>query len=463
MGANYSIYYACGRTRQRETKDFLVNMTARDGLARNPKEKKRAEGRQMRFTSLIRNAAIVLGLVAVGGLGFAGTAAAQVSIGISVGFAPPELPVYEQPICPGDGYIWTPGYWAWDDEYQDYYWVPGTWVEAPQPGYLWTPAYWGWGGSAFIFHEGYWGPRVGFYGGIDYGYGYTGRGYEGGRWEGNRFYYNRTVNNVTNVRNVYNTTIVNNVNVTRVSYNGGNGGVNARASAQEEEAARERHVGRVAAQNQQVQEARSNRELRASENHGKPPIAATSRPGNFSGGGAVAARQGGNYNPPANRAGGNANRNDRPPSAGNNNRVENNRPENNAPRSDRPTYVHPKELPPVTRTDRPNTGNPKTDQKYQQQQEKMYQKQEQDHQKFQQNQEQDHQRVAQQQPRQQQDQARQQQAQGRQQQMEQKHQQQTQHLEQKHEQQQQKMQQRTQPRPQAPSRPQEQKHPNGKP
>ncbi len=55
------------------------------------------------------------------------SAPAQVSVGISVGFAPPELPVYEQPICPGEGYIWTPGYWAWDPDDEDYYWVPGTW------------------------------------------------------------------------------------------------------------------------------------------------------------------------------------------------------------------------------------------------------------------------------------------------------------------------------------------------
>ena len=33
-------------------------------------------------------------------------------IEISVNLAPPELPVYEQPVCPGDGYIWTPGYWG---------------------------------------------------------------------------------------------------------------------------------------------------------------------------------------------------------------------------------------------------------------------------------------------------------------------------------------------------------------
>src|ERR1700690_2800646 len=89
---------------------------------------------------------------------------AQVAVGISVGFAPPPLPYYEQPFCPGEGYIWTPGYWAWDGN--DYYWVPGTWVLAPFVGGLWTPGYWGWGGAAFFWHEGYWGPRVGFYGGI---------------------------------------------------------------------------------------------------------------------------------------------------------------------------------------------------------------------------------------------------------------------------------------------------------
>jgi hypothetical protein len=55
----------------------------------------------------------------------------------------PALPVYEQPICPAEGHIWTPGYWAYDYQDADYYWVPGTWVMAPQVGFLWTPAYWG--------------------------------------------------------------------------------------------------------------------------------------------------------------------------------------------------------------------------------------------------------------------------------------------------------------------------------
>jgi len=399
--------------------------------------------------------ALMIALAMLAGLTFSHTALAQVSIGISVGFPPPVLPVYEQPICPGDGFIWTPGYWAWDDDGDDYYWVPGTWVEAPVQGYLWTPPYWGYQGSRYVFFAGYWGPRVGFYGGIDYGFGYTGRGYEGGRWEGNRFFYNRSVNNVTNVRNVYNTTIVNNVNVTRVSYNGGNGGVNVRATQQEEQASRERHVGQVAAQNQQIQSARSNHELRATENHGRPPIAATSRPGSFSGGGVVAAREGGNYNPPANRGGNHANRpaNDNPPAnetnrpASNPNRPANasNRPENNnrVQPNDRPPYAHANQVPQHTA---PENSNANT--KYQQQQEKLIQKQQQEHQKLQHQQEQEHQKMTQQKA-----------PAAKQQQIEQRHQQQTQHMEQKHQQQQQKMDQQ-QPRQQAPAHQNQDKKPH---
>jgi hypothetical protein len=64
---------------------------------------------------------------------------------------------------------------------------------------LWTPPYWGWDGGVYIFHAGYWGATVGFYGGIAYGCGYTGAGYDGGYWRGGSFFYNRSVNNITNV------------------------------------------------------------------------------------------------------------------------------------------------------------------------------------------------------------------------------------------------------------------------
>src|SRR5271163_5032177 len=120
--------------------------------------------------------------------------ALHAQFGISITIAPPMLVTYAQPICPEDGYIWTPGYWANGSE--GYFWVPGTWVEPPEVGVLWTPGYWGWGGGAFLWNAGYWGPTVGFYGGVDYGFGYGGFGYGGGYWQSGAFYYNRSVNRV---------------------------------------------------------------------------------------------------------------------------------------------------------------------------------------------------------------------------------------------------------------------------
>jgi len=374
---------------------------------------------------------------------FSTTSFAQVAI--TVNFGPPALPVYEQPPCPAEGYIWTPGYWAWDADYDDYYWVPGTWVLAPEPGYFWTPPYWGWNGVAFAFYPGYWGPVVGFYGGIDYGYGYFGEGYRGGRWDHGRFFYNRAVNNVnvTNITNVYNdTTVINNRNVTRVSYNGGEGGITARPTPEQEQAARERHIAPVAAQTEHVQAARTNQQLRASVNHGKPDIAATPKPADFRGPGVVQAREAGApYRPPANRgATGGPSRANEPA---------NNRPGFNEP-APRPgnnarTVTHPNDLPPLERPAPRDTGNAKADQKYQQQQEKLYAKQQQERQKLQQKQDQEHQKLTKQNA----DQARQQQ-------IEQRHQQQTQQLQQRQEQQRQKAQgrpQKTQGQPRGGERP----------
>jgi WXXGXW repeat (2 copies) len=223
------------------------------------------------------------------------TAPAPIGIAVSITIPPPDLPVYDQPACPGDDYIWVPGYWAWDADNGGYYWVPGTWVLAPEPGFLWTPGYWSWGGASFLWIGGYWGPVVGFYGGVNYGFGYFGTGYVGGHWQNNHFYYNRAVTNVnvTVVHNVYNTRVGNVNVVNRVSYNGGRGGLTARPTPQQEAAARERHMGPVAAQRQQIRDARANRQLWASVNHGRPPIAATPRPDDFRGSGVMAAREAG--------------------------------------------------------------------------------------------------------------------------------------------------------------------------
>lgn len=221
---------------------------------------------------------------------------AQISVGISVGIAPPPLPYYEQPICPGEGYIWTPGYWAWDGT--DYYWVPGTWVMAPFVGGYWTPGYWGWGGSAFFWHEGYWGPEVGFYGGINYGFGYGGFGYVGGRWDHGVFAYNTAVNHV-DVNVIHNTyeQNVTRVGPGRVAYNGGTGGIQRQPTASEETAAGQRRVGPTSEQAQHDQAARSNPTQHFASNHGQPGVAATAKPGDFSHGQPTTTRPA--YRPPA--------------------------------------------------------------------------------------------------------------------------------------------------------------------
>jgi hypothetical protein len=231
-------------------------------------------------------------------MSFSAASFGQIAVGVSVRIGPPALPVYAQPICPGPGYLWTPGYWGWNDD-DGYYWVPGTWVVAPV-GLLWTPGYWGWGGGFYLWHPGYWVPHIGFYGGINYGFGYTGVGFVGGEWRGGAFFYNRSVTNVsvTNVTNVYNRTVV--VNENHVAYNGGAGGVQAHATEREEAFARERHTPALASQTEHEHMASKNRENFASQNHGRPAIAATSRPGDFSRHSAVSARAAGaEYHAPA--------------------------------------------------------------------------------------------------------------------------------------------------------------------
>ena len=247
---------------------------------------------------------LLLGVIT---LALPGTSHAGVAVGISVRIGPPVLPVYVQPPCPEPGYIWTPGYWAYGPD--GYYWVPGAWVEPPAVGVLWTPGYWGWSEGFYVWHGGYWGPHVGFYGGINYGFGYTGVGFVGGYWEGREYRYNRAVTNVnvTVIHNTYiNNTVINNRNVTRVSYNGGSGGVRAMPSAQERNWEHERHFEATSAQSHHQELARGNRDQLYSANHGNPHIAASPKAGVFEGRGVQGTR---NFNRAANNnAAGNVNR-----------------------------------------------------------------------------------------------------------------------------------------------------------
>ena len=166
----------------------------------------------------------------------------------SITVAPPEMPVYTQPACPYDGYMWTPGYWAWG--MGGYYWVPGVWLSPPRHGYLWTPGYWGFAG-------GY------------YGYGYGGSGFYGGRWEGGAFRYNTAVVNVntTVIHNTYQSNAGVSNSTSHASFNG-SGGISVQPNAQEAAAANEPHAQATSEQQSHQQAASQDKSAYASANHG---------------------------------------------------------------------------------------------------------------------------------------------------------------------------------------------------
>jgi len=159
----------------------------------------------MKFSSMLKHSigkALIAVLLSVGIMA-AAAPSARAAVFVRVGFAPPPIPIYDQPLIPGDGYMWTPGYWAWDGS--QYYWVDGAWVYPPYMGALWTPGFWGWGGGFYFWHPGYWGRTVGYYGGINYGFGYFGTGFYGGYWGSGHFFYNSAYAHVgPGFHNVYN-------------------------------------------------------------------------------------------------------------------------------------------------------------------------------------------------------------------------------------------------------------------
>jgi hypothetical protein len=154
---------------------------------------------------------------------------------------------------------------------------------------LWTPGYWGWNQGAYVWYPGYWGDHVGYYGGVNYGYGYMGVGFAGGMWRGNAFVYNSAVMRVDDryVHNTYEdrtiverTTIVNNGHV---AFSGGPGGINHQPMPEEQVAAHENHVGATSFQASHESSAMSDRSSYATQNGGHPQTLASPRPMNQGG------------------------------------------------------------------------------------------------------------------------------------------------------------------------------------
>ena len=216
------------------------------------------------------------------GLALMAPLAAWSQVSISVGIAPPPLPYYVQPPIPGDGYLWTPGYWAWDAANNDYVWVPGTWVQPPGIGLLWTPGYWGFVNGGYGWHRGYWGRNVGYYGGINYGYGYGGHGYAGGRWDSGRFRYNTAVNNIPQgrVHDVYRGSVTPRA-THQESFNGGASHYRSQPTVSERRFESAQHNEPTREQADHETRAISMPEQRMGNNHGMPQTAATQHPGGF--------------------------------------------------------------------------------------------------------------------------------------------------------------------------------------
>jgi hypothetical protein len=145
---------------------------------------------------------------------------------------------------------------------------------------LWTPPYWEFAGGGYHWHHGYWGLHIGFYGGINYGFGYVGRGFYGGYWNSGAFVYNQAVTNVntTVIRNVYNYRVTNYTPANRVSFNGGARGVQMRPSPQELAVVHDQRMAPVAAQLAQARNFAGNRAQFASANGGRPAELVASRP-----------------------------------------------------------------------------------------------------------------------------------------------------------------------------------------
>ena len=179
---------------------------------------------------------------------------ARAGVVFSVNVAPPPIAVYDQPPAPGDGYIWTPGYYQYGDH--GYYWVSGQWVLPPGVGLLWTPGYWASEHGHYGWHGGYWGNQVGFYGGVNYGNGYFGSGFNGGRWEGGEYRHNTAIVNVDreHVHNVYeDRTVVREVRGPNHSFNGGHG-INVQPTPQERQYSQAQHQGPTPVQVNRAQE-----------------------------------------------------------------------------------------------------------------------------------------------------------------------------------------------------------------
>ena len=128
-----------------------------------------------------------------------------------------------------------------------------------------------------------------FYGGINYGFGYSGDGYQRGRWQKTAFLYNQAANNLgaVKVAHTYDQAIPVDNSAVQASFNGGSRGTKTQPTSEQEELAHGEHVAPTAKQQAHFEMAAKDRSLYSKLNGGEPGIAGTSHAGVLSGSGVV--------------------------------------------------------------------------------------------------------------------------------------------------------------------------------
>ncbi len=76
------------------------------------------------------------------------------SDGIVVVAPPPPRREYHRPPCPGVGFVWIDGYWAWHGG--RHVWIGGRWDRPPHGRRHWVAPRWEHRGHGYIFIEGCW-------------------------------------------------------------------------------------------------------------------------------------------------------------------------------------------------------------------------------------------------------------------------------------------------------------------
>lgn len=80
--------------------------------------------------------------------------AAQARIDVDINVAPPP-PRYEVVPAPRVGFVWAPGYWAWDNGHHRHVWRGGHYVRE-RHGQRWVPDRWAEHEGRYRYEPGRW-------------------------------------------------------------------------------------------------------------------------------------------------------------------------------------------------------------------------------------------------------------------------------------------------------------------